>query len=156
MPRKKNSRAASGAGSIRQRKNGKWEARYTVGTDPNTGKTIRKSIYGDTQKEVQQKLNAMQANLQSEKHFEPSKMTLAEYLENIWLKDRMSSKKYSTVKTYTAIIRNHIIPALGHKKISEITPYDIQKFCNRLAVDGHKVARLDEDGHIIKKDGEIV
>lgn len=156
MPRKKNSRAAHGAGSIRQRKNGKWEARYTVGTDPNTGKPIRKSIYGDTQAEVQKKLIAAQANIQNENYFEPSKMTLADYLENVWLKDRMSSKKYSTVKSYTAIVRNHIIPVLGDKKLSEIKPHDIQKFCNRLAVDGHKVARLDDNGHVVKIDGETV
>ena len=38
MPRKANTRAASGAGSIRQRPDGRWEARVTVGNDPGTGK----------------------------------------------------------------------------------------------------------------------
>ncbi len=38
-------KAAQNAGSIRQRKNGKWEARVTIGTDPGTGKPIRRSIY---------------------------------------------------------------------------------------------------------------
>lgn len=52
MPREANTRAASGAGSIRQRPDGRWEARVTVGNDPGTGKPIRRSIYGDTQKEV--------------------------------------------------------------------------------------------------------
>ena len=44
MPRKKNSRAAQGAGNIRKKtvlRNGKeytfWEARVTVGRDPGTG-----------------------------------------------------------------------------------------------------------------------
>ena len=36
MPRKANTRAASGAGSIRQRPDGRWEARVTVGNDPGT------------------------------------------------------------------------------------------------------------------------
>ena len=31
-------RTAQGAGSIRQRADGLWEARYTVGRDPATGK----------------------------------------------------------------------------------------------------------------------
>lgn len=48
----KKNRNANGAGSIRQRANGKWEARVTVGTNPGTGKPIRRSIYGNTQKEV--------------------------------------------------------------------------------------------------------
>ena len=48
MPRKKNTRAAQGTGSIRQRPDGRWEARITVGANPGTGKPVRRSIYGDT------------------------------------------------------------------------------------------------------------
>ena len=39
-------RNAKGSGTIRQRKDGRWEARYTAGVDPKTGKQIQKSIYG--------------------------------------------------------------------------------------------------------------
>ena len=55
MPRK-NTRNAAGAGSIRQRPDGRWEARITLGTNPATGKPLRKSIYADTQKEVRQRM----------------------------------------------------------------------------------------------------
>ena len=55
MPRK-STRNAQGAGTIRQRPDGRWEARYTVGRDPGTGRQVQKSIYGKTQKEVRQKL----------------------------------------------------------------------------------------------------
>ncbi len=34
-------RNAQGAGSIRERKDGLWEARYTVGRNPATGKQVR-------------------------------------------------------------------------------------------------------------------
>lgn len=37
-------RNAQGSGSIRKRPNGRWEARYTAGRDPGTGKQIQKSI----------------------------------------------------------------------------------------------------------------
>ena len=56
MPRKSNTRAAQGSGSIRQRTDGTWEARFSVGHDPGTGKPVRKSVYGKAQKEVRQKL----------------------------------------------------------------------------------------------------
>ena len=49
-------RNAQGSGGIRQRKDGTWEARYTAGRDSGTGKQVRKSIYGKTQREVRQKL----------------------------------------------------------------------------------------------------
>ena len=53
---RKKKRNASGMGSIRHRPDGNWEARYTEGVHPDTGKQIRKSIYGKTQKEVRQAL----------------------------------------------------------------------------------------------------
>ena len=55
---------ANGEGSIRKRSNGTWEARVTVGVNPETGKLISKSVYGRTQKEVREKLNALQATEQ--------------------------------------------------------------------------------------------
>ena len=50
---------AKGGGTIRKRSDGRWEARYTLGIDPKTGKQIQKSVYGKTQKEVRQKLTAI-------------------------------------------------------------------------------------------------
>ena len=46
---------AKGGGTIRKRSDGRWEARYTLGIDPGTGKQIQKSVYGKTQKEVKTK-----------------------------------------------------------------------------------------------------
>lgn len=121
MPRKKTTRAAAGAGSIRKRPNGKWEARYTVGTDPATGKPIRKSVYGDTQSVVRQKMTQALAEIDNGDYLEPTKLTFAEYLNDIWLADCMGNKKYSTIKSYRALVKNHIIPVLGNKKLSDIS-----------------------------------
>ena len=41
-------KGAKGGGTIRQRPDGRWEARYTLGIDPGTGKQIQKSVYGKT------------------------------------------------------------------------------------------------------------
>ena len=41
-------RRANGEGNIRKRKDGRWEGRYTVGHDPETGKAIIKNVlWGD-------------------------------------------------------------------------------------------------------------
>lgn len=39
---------AQGAGTIRKRSDGRWEARYTIDFAPATGKQKQKSIYGKT------------------------------------------------------------------------------------------------------------
>ena len=51
-------RRANGEGSIRKRKDGRWEGRYTAGRDPVTGKVIYKNVLGRTQAEVKAKLKA--------------------------------------------------------------------------------------------------
>ena len=55
MPAKK--RRDAGSGTIRQRADGRWEGRYTVGYDPETGKQIMRSVYAKTKREVREKLN---------------------------------------------------------------------------------------------------
>ena len=49
-------RRANGEGSIRRKPNGRWEGRYTVGIDPNTGRAIQKSVSAKTQAECKEKL----------------------------------------------------------------------------------------------------
>ena len=61
MPKKR----ANGEGSLRKRKDGRWEGRYTAGNDPATGKPIHKSVLAKTQSEAKEKLK--QAIAEAEK-----------------------------------------------------------------------------------------
>lgn len=49
---------ANSDGSIRKRKDGRWEGRYVVGHDPITGKMISRNVLGKTQAEAKEKLKA--------------------------------------------------------------------------------------------------
>ena len=82
----KTTRGANGGGTIRKRSDGRWEARYSLGFDPKTGKQIQKSIYGKTQKEVSQKLNQVITEIDEGTYSEPTKMKLSVCLEE-WLRD---------------------------------------------------------------------
>ena len=155
MPRKANTRAASGAGSIRQRPDGRWEARVTVGNDPGTGKPIRRSIYGNTQKEVLTAMRDAQKAIDDGLYIEPTRLTLAQWLD-IWQSDYLLSQKYGTVKTYKTQIATHIKPALGAVKLTKLTPHIIQGFYNDLLANGRIVPKRDKQGKIIKKDGVAV
>ena len=135
-------RNAAGAGSIRKKtvkRKGQeytyWEARVTVGFDPGTGKQVQKSFTGKTQKEVREKLQAAAVAVNTGDYFEPTKMTLARWIE-IWLQEYSGDKKYSTVKHYKAQCRTHIIPSLGAVRLSELTAPQIQAFYNKMQRDG--------------------
>ena len=127
----KTTRGANGGGSIRKRSDGRWEARYSLGFDPKTGKQIQKSIYGKTQKEVRQKLNKTSTEIDEGTYFEPNKMTLSQWLDT-WLNEYSGDKKYLTVKGYKAQCSKHIKPALGDVQLHKLTPVMVQKFYNAL------------------------
>lgn len=133
------SRGAQGGGSIRKRPDGRWEARYTTGFDPKTGKQIQRSIYGKTQKEVRQKLNQVTAEIDSGDYLEPSGMKLRDWLDN-WMTDYSGDKKYSTMKHYRAACETHIKPRLGDVPLSKLNAVMVQKFYNSLShpEDGEK------------------
>ena len=100
----------NGEGSIYQRKDGRWEARYTVQT-PTGSK--RKPLYGKTRAEVAQKLTEAMADRDKGLVFDAANQTLGEYLER-WLKDSVkSSVRPVTFENYERLVRNHIAPALG-------------------------------------------
>ena len=128
---KRNKKNAQGAGTIRKRSDGRWEARFTTGFDPTTGKQIQKSIYGKTQKDVREKLRAMTAEVDQGTYQDPCKMTVEEWLD-IWLKEYTGNTKPHTRKTYEAVIQNHIKPVFGSQKLSSITSVSVQKFVNNL------------------------
>lgn len=90
MPRK-TKKNAQGAGTIRKRSDGRWEARYTAGFDPVTGRQTQRSIYGKTQKEVRERLAEITTELDDGTYIEPSQMTLEEWMA-IWLEDYMFDK----------------------------------------------------------------
>ena len=127
MPRKSNTRGAQGAGTIRQRKDGRWEARYTVGRNPGTGKQVQRSVYGATQQEVRKKLAQLTAALDTGTYKEPSKMTVGQWLD-IWAADYLGGVKPSTVVSYTGHIKNHIKPALGSVKLEALNAPTFQEF----------------------------
>ena len=122
-------RSAQGAGSIRERKDGLWEARYTVGRNPATGKQVRKSVYGKTQQEVRKKLTAITSDLDNGVFTEPSKLTFGNWLK-IWLDEYCVSIKPRTKSLYENCIEYRIKPFLGSVKLQKLKPAMIQKFYN--------------------------
>lgn len=131
-------KSAASTGTIRKKtvtRNGKaysfWEARYTEGYDPGTGRQIQRSITGKTQKEVSQKLKAATAAIDSGTYTAPCKMTLGQWLD-IWKEEYLGAVKPSTVCSYKATIRNHLTPGLGAIRLDALDSHTIQSLYNSL------------------------
>ena len=132
-------KAAAGTGTIRKKtitKNGKdytyWEARYTAGYDPGTGKQIQRSVSGKTQKEVAKKLKEATAALDAGTYTAPNKMTVSEWMD-IWTKEYLSKVKPRTAESYRIITKNHIKPGLGATRLDALNAHTVQTFYNGLS-----------------------
>jgi integrase len=107
-------RRGRGEGTIRQRPDGKWEARFTVHGKP-------KSVYAATKQEVIKRLDELRATagipLSS-----GAEMKLGEYLD-FWLRTIVKPKRrYQTYESYRHTVEKHIKPYLGHIPLQKLNP----------------------------------
>lgn len=122
---------ANGSGSIRKRADGRWEGLYSNGYDPKTGKLIRKSVYGKTQKEVRLALSKIVSEMDSGTYAEPSKMKVSQWLDE-WLASYTMNIKPATRSAYEEHIRVHIKPSLGDIPLKQLSTRDIQQLYTNL------------------------
>ena len=122
-------RSPAGCGTIRKKvvqRGGKeyvyWEARYSNGFDPGTGKQIQKSISGKTQKEVVQKLKAVTAAIDEGTYIAPCKMTVGQWLD-IWANEYLGAVKPRTANHYQGVVNSRIKPGLGAVKLDALNPH---------------------------------
>ena len=122
---------ANGSGTIRKRADGRWEGKYTLGYVPKTGKLIRKSVYGKTQKEVRLALSKIVSEMDSGTYAEPSKMKVSQWLDE-WLASYTMNIKPATRSAYEEHIRVHIKPSLGDIPLKQLSTRDIQQLYTNL------------------------
>ena len=128
-------RRANGEGSIRKRKDGRWEGRYTAGRNPVTGKAISKNVLGKTQAEVKEKLKAAieKTGMQppQTEHY-----TVGQWLD-AWMENYAKLQvRPSSHKTYQGFISNHIKPTLGDLPLEKLTAMDLQRLYKHLLESG--------------------
>lgn len=122
---------ANGEGSIVQRKDGRFMARYTY-------QGSRKTVYGKSEAEVNRKLRRILVEIENGTYIPDSKLTVAGYLRD-WVEMMSPTLKIRTYTSYNGYVEKHIIPALGEKRLKDLKKQDLQKFFNAKMVGG----RLD-------------
>ena len=111
-------RRANGEGSVSKRKDGRWQARLTLAG----GKRL--SVYGRTRADVVKKLNTAKADLEKHTLASPSSLTLGGWLDH-WLENiQRVSVASSTLGQQQWLVKKHIKPHLGERRLSRLTPED--------------------------------
>lgn len=114
-------------GHIRQRSPGSFEIRYSLGTDPLTGKrNIKTTTFKGTRKAVEVELRRLLRTVDTGEHLDSSKITVAQFLKQ-WLDTTRATINPKSYERYAEIVNNSLIPAFGHCKLVKLTGFIIQE-----------------------------
>ena len=137
-------RRKNGAGTIRKRKDGRWEGRVVVSYKEN-GDPVTKNVLAKTRTECQNKLNEL-----IEKTLPPSKKLAPDMPFGVWIDFWYQNYvkpgvRESTRDAYENNIYNHIIPELGKIPLNQLSESDLQQFYSKMLKSG-RVIRVEQYG----------
>ena len=129
----KSTRRDNGSGTLRKRKDGRWQGSVQFGYKPN-GKPNIKYVYGKTEAEAKRKLKELIKLSYTEKNEQELfiNQTVEEYC-NDWLINVQSNiLKPSSYDRKELTLEKQVYPLLGKFNMSQITFDDIQFMVNEL------------------------
>ena len=130
-------RRKAGQGTLRLRKDGRWEGRVVIGYDDN-GKPKTKNVTAKTKAACQEKLDALKHQVGIVTGKAAPDMTFGEWLE-LWYKTYSKPHiRLTTQLCYENRIYLHIIPSIGEIPLNKLTQNDLQKFYADLKKNGRK------------------
>ena len=125
----------NGEGTVRLRKDGRWEGRVVIGYDEKN-RPQTKSVCARTKVECLEKLKKLkeQCGVKTEK-IKPD-MPFGDWID-FWYQNYSKSKLRVTTRSgYEGRIYGHIIPELGKIPLNKLTQNDLQQFYARLKKSG--------------------
>ncbi|MDC2866533.1 site-specific integrase [Bacillus sp. BP-3] len=117
---------------LEDKKRGTWYFSFDLGNDPFTGKRRQTKRRGfKTEKDAEEALIKLQAEMLNNEFVDLSQMTYSKYLDE-WFEERRIYLQKSTYEIHSIFCENVIKPKLGQFKLQKIEPIHIQKFVNNL------------------------
>jgi len=117
-------RRGKGEGSIYKRSDGRWEGQIDLGYVG--GRRMRKSVYGRTRREVQEKLRKLLTDLDRGLPVLDERTTVAEYLR-AWLQAVETRLRPRTFERYTEIVENVRVPFLDSVRVVQLQPHHVHQ-----------------------------
>ncbi|MEV4080652.1 tyrosine-type recombinase/integrase [Nonomuraea fuscirosea] len=119
----------------------RWIASVTVGYTP-AGKRIVKKGSGKTQTEAKTKLKEIIRDYEDGLAIAPNDYTVKDAVL-YWLANGLKGRSGRTVETYTWYASKHVIPAIGARKLRDLSVEDVDRWlANKVGVLGTRSLRL--------------
>ncbi len=126
-------------GSVRKPRTagGTWSYRLDLDVDA-AGQRFQKQVGGfRTKKEAQTALNEALSSVQHGTYVAPSRQTVAEFL-SLWIEGVKSELAITAWSNYRMVVNFYIVPHLGSKRLTELTPVQIKAWHTKLLEHGRK------------------
>ena len=134
-------RRRNGSGTVRLRKDGRWEGRIVVGYKEN-GYPKTKSVLAKSKTECIQKLEALKAEIgASAKTKCTPDMPFGEWMDYWYQTYCKNTLKEYTQITYEERIYKQIIPKIGDTPLNQVTAGTLEKFYAHLKANGRLIRR---------------
>ncbi len=133
-----------GAGTLRKRSDGRWEARVVVGYDDN-GNPKTKSVLARTKTECLAKLEELKKKISPPVTKCKPEMPFGDWMDFWYQSFNKPSLNQNTQQGYEDRIYKHIIPELGQIPLNELTQTDLQQFYAKLKTSG-RLIRVEQYG----------
>lgn len=121
---------SNGEGSIWPRKDGRYG--YAAFVPSTTGTVKRVQGSARTQEEARKRLTALLRQADEGIPVSSENWTLADFL-TYWLKNIVSQERRpKTYQGYESVVRLHLVPGLGRKRLAKLNAQDVRLFINRI------------------------
>ncbi|OUN92649.1 site-specific integrase [Pseudoflavonifractor sp. An44] len=134
-----------GEGTVRLRKDGRWEGRVVVGYDEE-GNPKTKNVLAKTKKECVDKLKELKSQCGVVRPVQvQSDMLFRDWLD-YWYQNHAKPKlRQTTQQGYEYCIVHHLVPGVGDIPLNQLTQADLQQFFRRMKESGRK-ANVEQHG----------
>jgi integrase len=130
----KRRRRGAGEGGISKRKDGRYEATVVLGR--KDGRPVRKSLYGRSKKEVQEKLLKAQQSLVQGIPLPDGRQTVGTFLDRWLLDSVVHTVRPRTYASYRQMIRLHVNDDIRRLPLAKLTPQHVQALLNAKSQEG--------------------
>jgi len=117
-----------GEGTVRHRKDGRWEGRMVIGYDRD-GNPKTKSVLAKTKAECVEKLEKLKAADDTKRPVKvKADMAFGDWLDFWYQNHSKPGLRPTTCQNYENWLYDHLIPGVGHIPLSKLTQSDLQQF----------------------------
>ena len=124
-----------GEGTIRLRKDGRWEGRVVIGYD-SSGNPKTKNVLAKTKKECAEKLEKLKAECGSGSFRISPEMRFGDWLDFWYQNDSKPGLRHTTQLNYENWIYLHAIPGVGDIPLNKLSQSDLQQFFTEMKKGG--------------------